>query len=142
VLKFSDFDEEAVTLPDDIVIVEWSEEEWLKLLNYERAELEEEDELAEDELAERKSKKYKAKNTQQRRKTQRNKDRMKFQNRQGKLRDKIERKKGGNKVRRLKVRKKWMKKNKAQIKNAQRVYGGKVQSKFTKTAPQHKRGGR
>ena len=136
-IKFSDFDEEAVTLPDDIAIVEWSEEEWLKLLNYERAELEEE-----DELAERKSKKYKAKNTQQRRKTQRNKDRMKFQDRQGKLQAKIERKKGGVKVKRLKLRKKWMKKNKAQIKNAQRVYGGKVHSKFTKTAPKHKRGGR
>jgi hypothetical protein len=136
-IKFSDFDEEAVTLPDDIAIVEWSEEEWLKLFNYERAELEEE-----DELAERKSKKYKAKNTQQRRKTQRNKDRMKFQNRQGKLRDKIERNKGGVKVKRLKLRKKWMKKNKAQIKNAQRVFGGKVTSKYTKTSPQHKRGGR
>ena len=136
-IKFSDFDEEAVTLPDDIAIVEWSEEEWLKLLNYERAELEEE-----DELAERKSKRYKARNTQQRRKTQRNKDRMKFQNRQGKLQAKIERKKGGVKVKRLKLRKKWMKKNKAQIKNAQRVFGGKAISKFTKTAPQHKRGGR
>ena len=136
-IKFSDFDEEALTLSDDIAIVEWSEEEWLKLLNYERAELEEE-----DELTERKSKKYKAKNTQQRRKTQRNKDRMKFQNRQGKLKDKIERKKGGVKVKRLKLRKKWMKKNKAQIKNAQRVYGGKVHSKFTKTTPVHKRGGR
>ena len=136
-IKFSECDEEALTLSDDIAIVEWSEEEWKKLLNYERAELEEE-----DELAERKSKKYKAKNTQQRRKTQRNKDRMKFQNRQGKLKDKIERKKGGVKVKRLKLRKKWMKKNKAQIKNAQRVYGGKVHSKFTKTNPVHKRGGR
>ena len=136
-LKFSDFDEEAVTLPDDIAIVEWSEEEWLKLLNYERAELEEE-----DELAKRKYKKYKAKNTQQRRKTQRNKDQMKFQDRQGKLQRRIHNKKGGVRVKRLKLRKKWMKKNRAQIKNAERVYGGKVHSKFTKTGPQHKRGGR
>ena len=135
-IKFSDFDEEALSLPDDIVIVEWSEEEWLKLLNYERAELEEEDELVE------KSVKYKAKNTQQRRATQRNKDKLKFHNRQGKLKAGIERKKGGNKVRRLKIRKKWQKVNKSKIKNAQKVYGGKVHSKFTKTKPAHKRGGR
>jgi hypothetical protein len=77
-------------------------------------------------------KEYKAKNTMQRRATQRNKDRNKFQNRQGKLKDKIERKKGGNKVKRLKMRKKWMKVNRSKIKNAQKVYGGKVKSKFTK----------
>ena len=75
---------------------------------------------------------YKAKNTQQRRKTQKNKDRMKFKNRGAKLKAKIDRKKGGNKVKRIKLRKKWMKKNKSKIKNAQRVYGGKVHSKFTK----------
>ena len=87
-------------------------------------------------------KEFKARNTQQRRQTQKNKDRMKFQNRQGKLKDKIERKKGGNKVRRLKIRKKWQKVNKSKIANAQKVYGGKVHSKFTKTKPGHKRGGR
>ena len=75
---------------------------------------------------------YKAKNTMQRRKTQRTKDKQKFQNRGDKLRAKIDRKKGGNKVKRIKMRKKWMRKNKAKIKNAQRVYGGKVKSKFTK----------
>ena len=75
---------------------------------------------------------YKAKNTMQRRSTQRVKDKQKFQNRGDKLRAKIDRKKGGNKVKRIKMRKKWMRKNKAKIKNAQRVYGGKVKSKFTK----------
>jgi hypothetical protein len=125
-------------LADDEVIIEWTELEWLKLSIAERAEIEAE----ESDLEERKSKKYKAKNTQQRRATQRNKDKLKFHNRQGKLKDKIERKKGGNKVRRLKVRKKWKKLNKSKIKNAQKVYGGKVHSKFTKTGPHHKRGGR
>ena len=75
---------------------------------------------------------YKARNTMQRRKTQKVKDVGKFKNRQVKLKAKIDRKKGSNKVRRLKVRKKWMKKNRAKIKNAQKVYGGKVRSKFTK----------
>jgi len=133
-IKFSDFDEEALSFDDDVVIVEWSEAEWSKLLNYERAELEAEEEEC--------LKEFKARNTQQRRQTQKNKDRMKFQNRQGKLKDKIERKKGGNKVRRLKIRKKWQKVNKSKIANAQKVYGGKVHSKFTKTKPGHKRGGR
>jgi len=123
-IKFSDFDEESLTLPDDVVIVEWAESEWLKLLNYERAELEAEEEEC--------LKEYKAKNTMQRRATQKNKDRQKFSNRQGKLKDKIDRKKGGNKVKRLKIRKKWQKVNKSKIKNAQKVYGGKVHSKFTK----------
>ena len=76
--------------------------------------------------------KYKARNTQQRRKTQKNKDRMKFKNRGAKLKAKIDRKKGGNKVKRIKLRKKWMRINKSKIKNAQKVYGGKVKSKFTK----------
>ena len=62
--------------------------------------------------AEETLKEYKAKNTQQRRATQKNKDRNKFSNRQGKLKDKIERKKGGVKVKRLKLRKKWQKVNK------------------------------
>jgi hypothetical protein len=76
--------------------------------------------------------KYKARNTQQRRKTQKNKDRMKFKNRGAKLKAKINRKKGGNKVKRIKLRKKWMRINKSKIKNAHKVYGGKVHSKFTK----------
>ena len=123
-IKFSDFDEEALTLSDDVVIVEWSKSEWLKLDITERIELEAE--------AEETLKEYKAKNTQQRRQTQKNKDRMKFSNRAGKLKDKIDRKKGGNKVKRLKLRKKWQKVNKSKIANAQKVYGGKVHSKFTK----------
>ena len=85
-------------------------------------------ELDEDEQDEA----YKARNTMQRRKTQKNKDRMKFRNRAQKIKAKIERKKGGNKVKRIKMRKKWMRKNKAKIKNAQKVFGGKVKSKFTK----------
>ena len=77
-------------------------------------------------------KEYKARTTQQRRQTQKNKDRLKFQNRSQKLKDKIERKKGGNKVKRIKLRKKWLKVNSAKIANAQKVYGGKVKSKYTK----------
>ena len=90
--------------------------------------LDEETELTEDERLER----YKPRNTQQRRKTQKNKDRMKFKGRAQKLKAKIDRKKGGNKVKRIKLRKKWMRKNKSKIKNAQKVYGGKVRSKYTK----------
>lgn len=75
---------------------------------------------------------YKARNTMKRRATQKVKDKQKFKNRQGKLKAKIERKKGGNKVKRLKLRKKWMRKNKSKIKNANKVFGGKVHSKFTK----------
>jgi|TARA_B110000116_G_scaffold59471_1_gene50883 hypothetical protein len=133
-IKFSDFDEESLSFDEDVVIVEWAESEWLKLLNYERAELEAEEEEC--------LREFKARNTQQRRATQKNKDRNKFKDRQGKLKAKIDRKKGGNKVRRLKIRKKWQKVNKSKIKNAQKVYGGKVKSKFTKTNPAHKRGGR
>ena len=75
---------------------------------------------------------YQARNTQQRRKTQFKKDRLKHSDRQVKLKAKIDRKKGGNKVHRLKVRKKWQKINKSKIANAQKVYGGKAHSKFTK----------
>ena len=85
------------------------------------------EELTEEELVE-----YKARNTMQRRATQKNKDRQKFQNRAAKIKAKIERKKGGNKVKRIKLRKKWMRKNKTKIKNANKVFGGKVKSKFTK----------
>ena len=149
-IKFSEYIEETPcpeTLTDDECIIEWSEEEWYKLTVAERAELEAEaidgwakwqiGDIDEEDLEE-----YKAKNTMQRKATQRNKDRMKFSNRQGKLKDKIERKKGGNKVKRIKMRKKWQKVNKSKIANAQKVYGGKVHSKFTKTKPHHKRGGR
>jgi hypothetical protein len=117
-------------LSDDEVIVEWTELEWLKLSIAERAELEAEA-IEEDELGE-KAKTYKAKNTQQRRSTQINKDRMKHQNRSQKLKDKIDRNKGGNKVHRLKVRTKWTRKNKSKIATANRVYGGKIKSKYTK----------
>ncbi len=123
-IKFSEFDEESLLYGDDIVIVEWSLEEWRKLLNYERAELDEEEEEA--------LKEYQAKNTMQRRSMQRNKDRNKFKDKQKKRLDKIERNKGGNKVKRKKLRGKWMRVNKAKIANAQKVYGNKVHSKFTK----------
>ena len=121
-------------LTDEEVIVEWSEEEWYKLSIAERAELEAEaiDGWAKWQIEEEDLDEFKARNTQQRRQTQLNKDRQKHSNRQDKLKAKIDRKKGGNKVRRLKVRKKWQKINKSKIKNAQRVYGGKVHSKFTK----------
>lgn len=85
------------------------------------------EEVTEEELVE-----YKARNTMQRRATQKNKDRQKFQNRATKIKAKIERKKGGNKVKRIKLRKKWMRKNKSKIRNANKVFGGKVKSKFTK----------
>ena len=142
IIKFSEYVEEAlspdVILGEDEVIIEWSEEEWYKLSVAERAELEAEaidgwskwqiGEVDEDsELDE-----FKARNTQQRRATQFKKDRLKHSDRQTKLKAKIDRKKGGNKVHRLKVRKKWQKINKSKIANAQKVYGGRVKSKFTK----------
>jgi hypothetical protein len=120
-------------LTDDEVIVEFTELEWLKLSIAERAEIEAEESDLEE---------YKSRNTMQRRDTQRNKDRKKFSNRQDKLKAKIHRAKGGVKVKRLKVRKKWQKINKSKIANAHRVYGGKIKSKFTKTGSTHKRGGR
>ena len=147
-IKFSEYVEEAlspdVILGEDEVIIEWSEEEWYKLSIAERAELEAEaiDGWAKWQIEEEDLDEFKARNTMQRRATQIKKDRQKFSNRQDKLKKKIERKKGGNKVRRLKIRKKWQKVNKSKIANAQKVYGGKVHSKFTKTKPGHKRGGR
>ena len=123
-IKFSDFDEELLLFDDDIVIVEWSESEWLKLLNYERAELEAEEEEC--------LKEYKARNTMQRKKTMRAKDMNKFKDRGKKLRDKIDRNKGGKKVKRIKMNKKRLRVNKSKIANAQKVYGGKAHSKFTK----------
>ena len=139
-IKFSDYIDYLCLasameeLTDDEVIIEWSEKEWYNLSIAERAELEAEaiDGWAKWQIEEEDLDEYKAKNTMQRKATQRNKDRMKFSNRQGKLKDKIDRKKGGNKVKRLKIRKKWQKVNKSKIKNAQKVYGGKVHSKFTK----------
>ena len=147
IIKFAEYVEEElspdVILGEDEVIIEWSEEEWYKLSVAERAELEAEaidgwskwqiGEMdspyveEEDDLDE-----YQARNTQQRRKTQFKKDRLKHSDRQVKLKAKIDRKKGGNKVHRLKVRNKWKKINKSKIANAQRVYGGKIKSKFTK----------
>ena len=123
-IKFSDFDEELLLFDDDIVIVEWSESEWLRLLNYERAELEAEEEEC--------LKEYKARNTMQRKKTMRAKDMNKFKDRGKKLRDKIDRNKGGKKVKRIKMNKKRLRVNKSKIANAQKVYGGRVKSKFTK----------
>ena len=123
-IKFSDFDEELLLFDDDIVIVEWSESEWFKLLNYERAELEAEEEEC--------LKEYKARNTMQRKKTMRAKDMNKFKDRGKKLRDKIDRNKGGKKVKRIKMNKKRLRVNKSKIANAQKVYGGKAHSKFTK----------
>lgn len=90
----------------------------------------EDDDEDDDDIDE--AKRYAARNTMKRRKTQLVKDRGKFKNRQKKLKAKIERKKGGVKVKRLKLRKKWIRRNKSKIKNAQRVYGGKVKSKYTK----------
>jgi len=75
---------------------------------------------------------YKARNTMQRRATQKKKDQNKFKDRAVKMKAKIERKKGGNKVKRIKMRKKWVRINKGKIKNAHKVFGGKVKSKFTK----------
>ena len=121
-------------LTDEEVIIEWSEEEWYNLSITERAELEAEaiDGWAKWQIEEEDLDEFKARNTQQRRATQKFKDKNKFSDRQGKLKARIDRKKGGNKVRRLKVRKKWQKLNKSKIANAQKVYGGKVKSKFTK----------
>ena len=82
--------------------------------------------------AEKWLKEYKAKNTMQRRSMMRNKDRNKFKDKQKKRLDKIDRNKGANKVKRIKGRKKWLRVNKAKIKNAQNVYGNKAHSKFTK----------
>ena len=127
-------------LTDDEVIVEWTEEEWNNLTVEERDVLEAEaidGGWVDVELDE-----YKARNTMQRRKTQVNKDRLKFSNRSQKLRDKIDRNKGANKVHITKLRKKRLRINKAKIAQADRVFGGKVKSKFTKTSPSHKRGGR
>jgi len=123
-IKFSEFDEESLLYDDDIVIVEWSLEEWRKLLNYERAELEAEEEEC--------LKEYKARNTMQRKKTMRVKDMNKFKDRGKKLRDKIDRNKGGKKVKRIKMNRKRLRVNKSKIANAQKVYGGKAHSKFTK----------
>ena len=131
------------TLTDDECIIEWSEEEWYKLSVADRAVLEAEAidgwskwhigdiNETEDELRE-KVKRYKPKTTQQRRATQINKDRQKFSNRADKLKASVERKKGGVKVHRLKVRKKWKKRNATKIATANKVYGNKITSKFTK----------
>lgn len=113
----------GLTIPEDIDVDAIAEKCYLDLFT----ETDDVPELEEDELDE-----YKARNTMQRRATQKTKDRMKFRNRAQKLKAKIERKKGGNKVKRIKMRKKWMRKNKSKIKNAQKVFGGKVKSKFTK----------
>jgi len=88
----------------------------------ERAELEDEEDLEE----------YTARNTQKRRSTQRAKDQQKFSNRAQKIKDKIHRNKGGVKVHRKKLRVKRLRINKSKIATAQRVYGGKITSKFTK----------
>ena len=132
-IKFSEFDEEALLYDEEVIIIEWSDEEWRKLQNYERAEIDAEEEIC--------LREYKARTKAQRRKTIRVKDLSKFKNRADKLKKRIEYKKGGVKVHRKKVRKKWQRVNKAKIANAQTVHGGET-SKFTKTKPKHKRGGR
>ena len=140
IIKFSDYIDYLCLasameeLTDDEVIIEWSEKEWYNLTIAERAELEAEaiDGWAKWQIEEEDLDEFKARNTMQRRATQIKKDRQKFSNRQDKLKKKIERKKGGARVKRLKVRKKWQKLNKSKIANAQKVYGGKVKSKFTK----------
>jgi len=176
-VKFSEYLGKKISINEDEVIVEWSEEGWNSLTVSERAEIDAEaglgwamwhigpitkqdaenpeddedtvtfivyeneaideyidsfaeldEELDEDAwLTE-----YEARTTQQRRKTQKIKDQGRFKNRAVKLKAKIERRKGGNKVKRKKLRKKWIQKNRAKIKNAQKIYGGKVKSKFTK----------
>jgi len=131
-------------------IIEFSEESWNELSEEEQAELEEasnggavwtntdgdkekDDEVFEDEdIDENSPKRYQARNTQKRRKTQLNKDRNKFKDRSVKLKAKIDRKKGSNKVKRLKLRKKWIRRNKSKIANANRVFGGKIKSRYTK----------
>ena len=77
-------------------------------------------------------KRYVARNTNKRRLTQRSKDLNKFKDRAVKRKAKIDRKKAGNRVKRLKLRKKWIRRNKVKIRNANKVYGGKIKSKFTK----------
>ena len=144
-VKFSDYidylclSSAMEELADDEVIVEWSEEEWYNLTVAERAEIEAEaiDGWAkwlicdEDDLGE-KVKKYKAMNTQKRRKLMLNKDRQKFSNRVDKLKTNIHNKKGGVKVHRKKLIKKRVQRNKSKIAMADRVYGGKATSKYTK----------
>ena len=141
-IKFSEYIEEVPdpeTLPEDVEIVEWSEEEWYNLTVAERAEIEAEaiDGWAkwlicdEDELGE-KVKKYVAMNTQKRRKMMLNKDRQKFSNRVDKLKTNIHNKKSGVKVHRKKLIKMKVRRNKTKIATAQRVYGNKAKSKYTK----------
>lgn len=77
-------------------------------------------------------KRYVARNTNKRRLTQRKKDLNKFKDRSVKRKAKIDRKKAGNRVKRLKLRKKWIRRNKVKIRNANKVFGGKIKSKFTK----------
>jgi hypothetical protein len=77
-------------------------------------------------------KRYVARNTNKRRLTQRKKDLNKFKDRSVKRMAKIDRRKAGNRVKRVKLRKKWIRRNKVKIRNANKVYGGKVKSKFTK----------
>lgn len=129
---------------------EFTEEQWDALSEDERAELETEaanggavwkvgddddesvDGIYEDDDEDLDEAAYKARNTGKRRVTQRTKDLNKFKDRAKKRTAKINRKKPKNRVKRLKLRKKWIRRNKVKIKNAQRVYGGKVKSKFTK----------
>ncbi len=167
-VKFSEYLGETISINDDEVIVEWSEEGWNSLTVSERAEIDAEaglgwamwhvgpltiqgienpedeegtdtfivyeneaiseyidsfaeldEELDEDAwLTE-----YKARNKQQRKKTMKVKRLGKFKNRALKLKKKIQRKKGSVKIKIKKLRKKWMRVNKAKIRNAQKVFG-------------------
>jgi hypothetical protein len=169
-VKFSEYLGETISINDDEVIVEWSEEGWNSLTVSERAEIDAEaglgwamwhvgpltiqgienpedeegtdtfivyeneaiseyidsfaeldEELDEDAwLTE-----YKARNKKKQKKTMKVKRLSKFKNRALKLKKKIQRKKGSVKVKIKKLRKKWMRVNKAKIRNAQKVFGTK-----------------
>ena len=169
-VKFSKYLGETISINDDEVIVEWSEEGWNSLTVSERAEIDAEaglgwamwhvgpltiqdikfpedeegtdsfivyeneaiseyidsfaeldEELDEDAwLTE-----YNPRNRQQRRKTKKVKRLGKHKDRALKLKKKIKRSMGGAKVKIKKLRKKWMRVNKAKIRNAQKVFGTK-----------------
>lgn len=139
-------------LDNEMFIIEWSEEDWQAMSESDRTQLMSEAEdgvvwtveeescdacgmdpcICQDVDEEEDIDEYTARNTMKRRATQKVKDKKKFSDRATKLKAKIDRKKGGAKVKRKKTRMKWMRKNKSKIKNAQKVFGGKVKSKFTK----------
>ena len=131
--KFAELIEEITE--EEFETYEFTEEEWDKLSEEDRAEFEECSEggaVWHEEDLDENAKRYQAQNTNKRRLTQRKKDLNKFKDRSDKRAAKIDCKKAGNRVKRIKLRKKWTKKNKVKIRNANKVFGGKVKSKFTK----------